>query len=138
MPLKDKRDTADGLPLRKTRPLEFLDGLAQQPNKQVAGTWCLYEGQISVLLTGIDDWRYEAMVFADAFFDGSLSTKRNHDATTEHVRLDPLTKGECIVKTAQNSQSPRLYFLEVCRVWVDHIEKEWRFIVDEITETVET
>jgi len=136
--MSDSRLGVGGLPLRRTRPLEFLDGpdkdLSQQQRK---ATWRLYEGQISALITGIDDWRNEALVLVDAFFDRSLSTKHSHDCGG--VLMDPLTKGELMVNAASTDfQHPRLYFLEITEVWVYHIKKEWHFIVDEITASFDT
>ena len=109
--------------------LGFLDVLAGKAATKVP---CLYEGQISVLITGIDDHRYETLHLADAFFDEGLSAKRAQEFAEEGGKWpDPFTKrGRLAAATIKCS--PRDFFLVVSGVWSGHVLTEWNTVVDTI------
>jgi len=126
--------------LRQTRRLQCLDALPEQPKDGAPGALYLYDGQISALITGLDNWRYEATFLADVFFDRSLSMKRIDEYTIDDCRPDPLIKGQGISDPGpvKDSHTPLHYFLEISETWVDHVEKEWETIVEELAAKVET
>jgi hypothetical protein len=67
--------------------LDTLDSSVQssEPNE----VWSLQEAQISIVLTGIDDWRWTGYGFVDAEVDGLLE-----DISKEELGFDQVARGE--------------------------------------------
>ncbi|KAH8898960.1 hypothetical protein GQ53DRAFT_817181 [Thozetella sp. PMI_491] len=132
---QDHRAGAEGKPFKQSKDLQFLN---QSPKntRTPAEFPCLYEAQISIAITGIDNWRWSAWAFADAFFDKQESAQHYHDETMGQERPDPLMRGLSLFYK-EHEQDPRKYFLAVCCIWVKKIEDEWRDIIRLTRETVE-
>ena len=115
----DERTYKDGKSVRWCRRLDFLGDDIH-----------LYEAQVSMLVTGFDERRYDSVLFADAVFDKSISMKHYHrDPFVGLKRPDPLLKGAVLVdKTI--CFKPRTYFLKAFQAWLEHLEKEWQANVD--------
>ena len=128
----DHRATAKGTVFKRSRSLQFSQGFQQTPNESYP-LLNLYEGQISIVVTGIDDWRWSTWAFIDAFFDRSESA-RNFDDISQPYRVDPLLRGQLRVS---HEQDPRRYFLDVCRTQAERVEEEWNAIFQVVKEMVE-
>ena len=124
----DSRQYADGTPLRDSRELKFLNDVTA-PSATQGKKFCLYKGQISLLVVGFDEWRYDTILLVDAIFDRSISLQGYEPLQ------DPLMKGRSFVEHNTHC-GPRTYFLEVAQVWLQHVEKEWERSVGEIRSIV--
>ena len=132
---QDKRWDRAGNPLRRSVRLDFLDDLVPSSRKQLR-KFCLYEGKISLLVSGFDDWRYDAIALVDAMFDKDLSIQHYHDYEyVDEKRSDPLLKGTILVDETIGHKAPT-YFLEAFSVWLDHIEKEWQETVEVLSSII--
>jgi len=119
---KDKREK----PLRQWRRLEFAETDPSQ------GILVAYEAQISLLVYGFDEWRYDAVLFADDVFDTDLSVKEYHNYSPfadDKKRVDPLLKRKTPVGETVHYRSPK-YFVQGLLVWLDHAERQWQKNVD--------
>lgn len=90
----------------------------------------LYERQVSILITGVDEWRYSAFTLVDNLLDRNATTKPGRV-----LQPDPITNGRFMVDDAMR-MSPRSYFLKTLAVWLDHIGKEWQEIVHLLDRTI--
>ncbi len=90
--VQDERLDGDGNPLRKSRVLLFL-ALGRKASEGRVETPHLYDAKISFLVTGIDDWRWTAIAFADALFDKDASIDRIHMLTNDIGRPNPVARG---------------------------------------------
>ncbi|KAJ2907260.1 hypothetical protein MKZ38_006554 [Zalerion maritima] len=125
----DPRRGANGGPLKKSVELRFL---ASGPEPRIP---CLYEGEISVLVMGIDNLRWTALAFDDAFFNKNFA--KSYDGLFGGQEWpDPLARSQFPVDD-KHPQDPRIYFLRLFVIWICVIEKEAQFYVRTLTEQVE-
>jgi hypothetical protein len=117
--------------LKQSRELSFLD---------ISGSgevYCLYEGQISILVTGIDEFRYDTICFADMFFDTKRLSLGYYDFLTKesmNARPDPIARGTFLIN---EHKSPLVYFLKVMEIWMNQvILKECQGIVGVLKQTM--
>lgn len=82
----------------------------------------IYEAQISVLITGIDEWFWTTYCFCDRFFKSEESVQTYHDWKT-----DAPTGGIRPVKYPV--WNPREYFLFILSCRFGQVTKEWDVIV---------
>ena len=81
--------------MRRTGDLQFLK-LAPFRTDAPGFDDCIYEAQISVLVTGVDHWSWTAFAFVDTYYKGD-----ENDESVEHYidqvqygpKFDPFTKG---------------------------------------------
>lgn len=113
-PCKDKR------PLR--RHGTFIP-IRPCPENGVSGDpEYLYEAQISILVTGVDEWVWTAYCFTDTFF-GSEDTIHDYDVK----KADAPTGGETLRKYPV--WNPREYFIRILFRRMRQATKEWGNIV---------
>lgn len=102
---------------------------------------CIYEAQISVLVTGVDHWSWTAFAFVDTYYKGA-----ENDESVEHYleqveqvqnvpRFDPLTKGQYDAELPV--WRPREYFLRVLETRVKQVKQEWHNTVFCILQRIE-
>jgi hypothetical protein len=118
---EDVRRRADGSALRRSE--ESIPLRASNLALESAGQWhdYLYEAQISVMVTGIDDWVWAAYCFADVYFNGE-----GHRETVEHysnLRLDPHSCGS--YPSEPPVWSPREYYLRALSCRMKQVRQEW-------------
>jgi hypothetical protein len=125
--LKDTRKKFNGEPLRQSRELPFLSR-PMNVSKSTDGHHCLYEAQISVIVTGIDHWVWAAYGFVDTYF-GSKETADSYHRLKGRFggRADPLAAGE--LNADEPIWTPREYFLKVVEIRMKQVLKEWNRIV---------
>ena len=83
----------------------------------------LYEAQISVLVTGVDEWFWTAYCFADTYFGSDESIQYYHKN-----KLDALAGGE---KSARFPVwNPREYFLSILSRRLKQVTKEWSNVIE--------
>ena len=82
----------------------------------------LYEAQISVLITGIDEWFWTAYCCTDTYYGSQKSIQGYHAES-----LDPLTGGER--PTYFPVWNPREYFLYILARRFRQATKEWSVVI---------
>lgn len=130
-PIQDSRQYADEDPLRDTRDVSFL-----RWDKLNPGPAQLSEAQISCVVAGIDDRRWEAYCFVETYFDLGEATEesvsRYYEESIPSAPFygDPLTKGE--EDAAMPIADPREYFLRVFSIRLQQVKGEWQIIVENV------
>lgn len=124
-------------PLRRTGDLQFLK-LAPFPTEASGSDECIYEAQISVLVTGVDHWCWTAFAFVDTYYKGTgneESVQHYIDQVQFGARFDPLTEGQC--EAEPPVWRPREYFLQVLEARVKQVKREWHNTVFRILQRIE-
>lgn len=124
-------------PLRRTGDLQFLK-LAPFRTQAPVLDDCIYEAQISVLVTGVDHWSWTAFAFVDTYYKGDdnvESIQHYLDQVQYGVKLDPLTKGQYDAEPPV--WRPREYFLRVLESRVKQVKQEWHNTVFCILQKIE-
>jgi hypothetical protein len=126
-----------GRPLRRSRDLSFLN-LSQDPGG-TAQQECLYEAQVSCLVTGLDDFAWVAYVFQDSYYQNpddsaSVESSQYHEYHDD-PRMDPLCAGK--YPSDRPIWLPREYFLRVYDVRVEQARKEWSNTVHTLLDRVQ-
>ena len=83
----------------------------------------LYEAQLSLLVTGVDEWFWTAYCCAETYFGSEESIQYYSDN-----ELDALTGGE--KSMLYPVWNPREYFLSVLSRRLKQVTKEWIIVVD--------
>jgi hypothetical protein len=135
---KDIRVKFDGKPLRQSWHLPFLSR-SMSPSKSTNKTpkgYFLYEAQISVVVTGIDDSVWTAYGFADTYFGSKESVRRYHISRRQGRpgRPDPLAAGQ--IDADIPIWTPREYFLRVIEIRTTQVQRHWNFISDRVEDAV--
>lgn len=135
--LQDNRRKGDGTPLRQKWPWPSLYGTVNSSTttNKVDKDYSLYEAQISVAITGIDDSVWTAYGFVDTFCRPEESVKGYHQLTGQGCRPDPLAAGHFDVIVP--IWTPRQYFLKVFEIRINQVLREWNLIVDMMENEVE-
>lgn len=129
---KDYREKADGAPLRQFWDLPVLSTVPSTTNKP-REDYSIYEAQLSIVVTGIDNWTWTAYGFCDTYFESHKSNNRKQSKDYSTV-LDPLAA--CKIRAEPPLCSPRAYFLRVLEIRIHGIRREWNFICSRIEENV--
>jgi len=127
--LKDTRKKTGGKSLRESRKLPFLSR-PLNASTSTDGVHCLYEAQMSVVVTGIDHWVWVAYGFFDTYFESKdmvawydqLSGTRGR----RKGRADPLAAG--LIDADKPIWTPREYFFKVLEIRMNQVLREWNGI----------
>jgi len=133
--ISDPRRRANGTPLRKSINLSLLQDSPDTENNKHD---CLYEAQVSCMITGYNSTAWVAYVFVDSFFHHPNDAENIHNDTDEEsiayyqsstelsegFAPDPIARG-CYDATMPIWE-PRVYFLSVLTVRLEQIEEQWR------------
>ena len=85
----------------------------------------LYEGQLSLLITGVDEWFWTAYLCAETYFGSEESIQYYYEN-----QLDALTGGEKSLRDPV--WNPRDYFLSVLSRRLKQVTKEWSNVVESL------
>ena len=131
--LKDTRKRCDLKPLRQSWELPFL---SQPRNASAAinNPYCLYEAQISVGVTGIDHWVWNAYGLVDTYFGSNESLDGYDELKARLGRPDPLAAGK--IDADLPIWTPREYFFKVIEIRMNQVRREWNTIVDKVESDV--
>ena len=116
--------------LRASRELRILASTDGASNSKTKSLWRLDERQVSVLVTGFDEWRFDVVAFANIGRHESYCME-----ACDGLNVDPILRGSRLAADLI-SYSPKAYFLEASHVWLNLIEREWQYIVQSLRETV--
>jgi len=124
----------NGEPLRQSRELPFLSR-PMNASKSTGEHYCLYEAQISVTVTGIDDWVWTVYGIVDTYFE-SRETTEGYGALEGRLRgrPDPLAAEQ--LNADQPIWTPREYFLKVFEIRLNRVLKEWDKIACMVEEEI--
>jgi len=128
----DQRRCLDGKPLRQSRRVEYLD--QQHHKKSSTGQIdCIYDAQLSVLVTGLDDWFWTAYSFVDTYFKGS-----SHSEGVEHYYENVTDPHSCGTHPPDRPfWLPRDQFLMMLACRIDQIKQEWNNAVLGLLQQIE-
>ena len=85
----------------------------------------LYEAQISLLITGVDEWFWTTYFCAETHFGSEESIQYYHEN-----KLDALTGGEkSLLYPVWN---PREYYLSILSRRLKQVTKEWSTVVESL------
>lgn len=135
--LKDTRKKIDGKPLRESWDLPFLSRpiSASTSTDKLHKEYFLYEAQISVAVTGIDDSVWVAYGFVDTYFGSEESVDRYDQWKGRRLgRPDPLAAGQ--IDANSPIWTPREYFIRVFEIRINQVRREWYFIIDVVENEV--
>ncbi|MCJ1436709.1 hypothetical protein MMC27_006091 [Xylographa pallens] len=117
-------------PSRDTRGLRNCGKLPANLSNPLRPEY-IYEAQISVMVTGIDEWFWTAYCCVDTYFGSEQGVEVYHDST-----LDAATGGERLI--SQPAWNPREYFLYMLSRRFRQATKEWRVIVGVVENRLQT
>ncbi|KAK4442077.1 hypothetical protein QBC34DRAFT_313888 [Podospora aff. communis PSN243] len=143
-PREDKRQRANGKPLRRCRGLDFLV-LDPQHDATAPVQDCIYEVQISCMVTGFDEVSWVGLAFVDTYYRGdddkeSVEYYASANAEVEEsienpVLMDPLTGGQFDANAP--IWKPREYFLRLYECRVHQVRLEWDNVVSRLLQITE-
>ncbi|KAK0649648.1 hypothetical protein B0T16DRAFT_457041 [Cercophora newfieldiana] len=143
-PLKDQRRKANGKPLRRCRSLEFLV-LDPQHDPATPVEDCIYEAQVSCIVTGFDEGSWVGLAFVDTYYRGDDDREsveyyadQNSEAEARMENpflMDPLTGGR--VDANAPIWKPREYFLRLLECRIDQVRREWHNVVSRLLQITE-
>lgn len=126
-----------GRPVRRSRDLKFLSMLVAGASE--GSEDCLYEAQVSCLVSGVDQFSWTAYLFVDTYHKGKVNeespTTYDEGAKANGLYLDPLTHGRHDANMPV--WSPREYFVQVLDARLDQVQQEWSDVVDRILQVIE-
>jgi hypothetical protein len=113
-----------GKPLRISEEVIFLkleDHEVVLEDKNGEDKAYIHEAQISVMITGLDDWYWTAYCFVDVYFKG-MGHRESVEAYSSSG-MDPLSGG----RTSRDRPTwlPREYFLQLLTYRLEQVKQEW-------------
>jgi hypothetical protein len=100
------------------------DGPPSEENKHKA---YIHEAQISIMVTGLDDWYWTAYCFVDVYF--KESGHRESVGHYSNAGRDPLSGGKTSVTRDKPTWLPREYFLQLLTYRMEQAKQEWNNVV---------
>jgi hypothetical protein len=126
--LQDTRKGFDGKPLRGSWVLPFLKNARSQDS-----SCCLYEAQMSVTVTGIDDYVWTTYGIFDSYFESKDTAVSYHKMRSSRTLwIDPLAAGQLPFRNLVCT--PREYYFKVFEIRMRRVLREWQVILDKIEE----
>jgi len=93
--------------------------------------WGIHEAQISVVVTGSDDWRWVGYGFIDAEIDGVLAESSSDDLLFDQIAAGALEVDFPIWR-------PRDYWLKVFELRIGQVRKEWDDLAHKLEQSIGT
>ncbi|KAH8882440.1 hypothetical protein GQ53DRAFT_772538 [Thozetella sp. PMI_491] len=124
---RSKDGRPHGPPLRKYRALPFLGQCSTDPS----AVYYLYESHVSLLVTGVHDLRWEALLLNDTFIDGEYSQgsiEAVAEARENGFCKNPFFAGEIDEDSLQ--LSPRAFYIKVSESRFSLALGEWDAVVN--------
>jgi hypothetical protein len=129
------RQRVDGGPLRRSEEVIHLQMTDSMPTRTNKMQDYIYEAQISVLVTGIDDWVWAAYCFVDVYFK---EAERVHLYSDPRLRMDGMDPHSC-GKHQKDPPTwiPREYFLRTLQARIEQVKHEWNNSVSRLIQQIE-
>ena len=134
-PVQDSRKGHDGKPLRRSSHLPVLARGGNTLESSIENQ-CLYEAQISVIVTGIDHQVWTTYGCFDTYYgtDETADSYLNKGLITNRMG-DPLTASK--FRSNGLPSTPREYFFKVFEIRLIQVLRQWEAIVELMEEDVE-
>jgi hypothetical protein len=119
-PALDRRQKRDGSCLRRSEIAPRSDLLSNGDYSPGLEDY-IYEASVSVIVTGVDDWRWIAYGFVDTYFKND-----NSNETVEHYedgQLDAFSAGKFSIQSP--IWNPREYYLKVLEARMEQVTQEY-------------
>ncbi|KAH8779452.1 hypothetical protein F5882DRAFT_406984 [Hyaloscypha sp. PMI_1271] len=110
--------------VRRSEEVMYLpiQGHASPPSDDIPEY--IYESQISVMVSGIDDWVWTAYCFVDVYFKGNIHTEKVEHYSSDAInRMDPHSCGKYAAD--RPVWDPRKYFLRALSARMEQVREEW-------------
>lgn len=132
LPRLDPRQGLDGHRLRNCHLLGSTS--LQDPGIASGGLKdYFYEAQVSIVVTGFDEWKWTAYCFEDAYFEDDEHRKKRE--VDQGTALNPLSVEKHCLDTP--IWDPREYFLSVFAARVEKATQEWSNLISRVLESLE-
>jgi hypothetical protein len=95
----------------------------------------IHEAQVSIMVTGIDDWVWTAYCFVDVYFKNARHSQRVQQLSNPPVRRDPHSCGKHSAE--EPKWLPREYFLRSLQARMHQVTDEWENSVSELKKQIE-
>ena len=132
----DTRQRAGGGPLRISEIAKPLEMRYRSPHTRSRTKDYLYEAQISVMVTGLDDWVWTAYCFVDVYFKAQNHPEQVECLSNYGTKLDPHSCGQ--YPADRPIWSPREYFLRTLSSRIEQVKQEWDNAVSILTQNMQT
>ena len=133
--VEDTRQRAHGSPLRRSEevmylPMQEYTSLAPSSRDPDELPEFIYESQVPVMVTGIDDWVWAAYCFVDVYFkvkEGEHHTEQveyySNPGVLPRDQKDPHSCGKH--QANRPIWNPREYFLRAFSARMEQVREEW-------------
>ena len=98
----------------------------------------IHEAQISVMITGIDDWFWTAYSFVDIYFKDESNTESvDYYSRTDPLRppMDPHSCGN--YEADQPIWNPRHFFLRALSCRMEQVKQEWNNVIFQLFQQID-
>jgi hypothetical protein len=133
--IEDPRKRADGGPLRISEEIMYLQMQDRPATSAKTLSEYIYESQLSVMVTGIDDWVWAAYCFVDVYFKGDEHCERVEHYSSANPKMDPHSCGRYAAEPPV--WTPREYFLRALSSRMQQIKQEWENSVSRLIQQIE-
>ncbi|RDW64274.1 hypothetical protein BP5796_10776 [Coleophoma crateriformis] len=132
----DSRKRADRKALRRSEEVIHLDVKGHDLEIDPELKDYIYEAQISVMITGMDNYFWTGYCFVDTYFkDQDDNRERVEHYCNSEQKLDPTSCGR--MTADRPIWTPREYFLRTLSFRMDQVKQEWNNAVVQLIEQIE-
>jgi hypothetical protein len=133
--MEDTRQRADGSPLRISEEVMYLQMQDHLPPSAEDLSEYIYESQLSVMVTGIDDWVWAGYCFVDVYFKGERHSEQVEHYSNAPIKMDPHSCGR--YPADPPIWIPREYFLRALSARMQQVKQEWDNSVSRLIQQIE-
>lgn len=122
----------DGQPLRRSEEVIHLglDDMSMGDERDY-----IHEAQVSVMVTGVDDWFWTAYCFVDIYFK---EDEHSEKVTTLSSPVNPMDPNSCGKYALDRpTWNPRHYFLSILSCRMEQAKQEWSNTVFQLFSDIE-
>lgn len=127
-PPKENNGKINAKPRRRWTDLSFLkleDLDSDTEESSPEEIWGIQDAQISCVVTGYDDWRWDGYGFVDTEVDGILA-----DSFEEDLLHDQIAAGE--LQSDYPIQKPRDYWIKIFEIRIRYVKRNWDYLVHKL------
>ena len=135
MKIEDSRRKSKGNPVRLALDLPFTGITEDTSSTQPKEVERLYQAQVSIVVTGINNRIWSAYAFIDVVEDKDAVIHYHREARDLGLPPDPLACSQIPVE-AKYFSPPKRYFLKVFQIRIQKVKYEWYDIVRRLQEDV--
>jgi hypothetical protein len=133
-PYRDSRQNHEGLPLRSSHKLPYMNPGGSPPDSVEPSRW-ICESQVSLLVSIVDHDGCTAYLFEDTYYKDQEPTDfwDSYCSKSSYYYPDALVSGTL---DSTRFLDPRTYFLRVSEFRIYQVYREWRVVVDTLEDIV--